>query len=116
MARLRDPYVRRPLFAVQERTTDHLDRLGRRVTVSPDGCFLVDNDPDHYARAGGMNAHRLVWESIHGPIGCSDHIHHKCRNPGCINPNHLERLTRQEHYEEHADDPTAPMVWPEDLT
>lgn len=85
------------------RTLDPLVALGERVVVMGD-CYVVDGDTDVYAHAGGMNAHRFVWESIHGPIGCDDHIHHVCRTKGCINPDHLQRLTRREHCDAHADD------------
>lgn len=86
-----------------ERSRDRLVELGERVRVMGD-CYVVDGEADTYAQAGGMNAHRFVWESIHGPIGCDDHIHHECRTKGCINPEHLRRLTRREHYDVHADD------------
>ena len=82
---------------------DQLANLGKRAVVMGD-CYVVDGDPDNYGWAGGMRAHRFVWESIHGPVGCDDHIHHVCRTKGCIRPDHLQRLTRREHYDEHADD------------
>ena len=85
------------------RGRDALVELGKRVVVMGD-CYVVDGNPDRYASAGTSNAHRYVWESIHGPIGCDDHIHHVCRTKGCIRPDHLQRLTRREHYDEHADD------------
>lgn len=88
---------------VTSRPTDHLAKIGKRVVVMGD-CYVVDGDPDRYSCAGGTHSHRLVWESIHGPVGCDDHIHHVCRTKGCIRPDHLQRLTRREHYDEHADD------------
>mgnify|MGYP003441490367 FL=1 len=91
----------RPLIA--ERPTDQLANLGKRVVVMGD-CYVVDGEPDRYPYAGGTHAYRFVWESIHGPVGCDDHIHHVCRTKGCIRPDHLQRLTRREHYDEHADD------------
>ena len=81
---------------------DAMAKLGKRVAVMGD-CYVVDGEPNAYAHAGGISAHRFVWESIHGPIGCNDHIHHTCRTKGCIRPDHLQRLTPREHYEEHAD-------------
>lgn len=86
-----------------ERRPDPLAALGERVVVIGE-CYVLDGDQDRYGWAGGIHAHRFVWESIHGPIGCDDHIHHVCRTKGCIRPDHLQRLTRREHYEEHADD------------
>lgn len=43
-------------------------------------------------------AHRYIYESAYGeiPYGCD--LHHKCENKWCINPYHLEPLTRSEHF------------------
>jgi hypothetical protein len=82
---------------------DAMTKLGKRVTVMGD-CYVLDGKPDEYGHVHGGSAYRYVWESIHGPIGCDDHIHHVCRTKGCIRPDHLQRLTRREHYDEHADD------------
>lgn len=38
-------------------------------------------------------AHRFVWEQIHGPIPQELQIDHLCRNPRCVNPEHMELVT-----------------------
>lgn len=81
-------------------TRDRIAELGKRVVVMGD-CWVVDGNRDEYASAGGKNAHRFIWESMHGPVGCDDHIHHVCQVKGCIQPNHLIRLTPEMHHVLH---------------
>jgi hypothetical protein len=42
-------------------------------------------------------AHRVSYETFRGPIPVGLDIDHLCRNPGCINPEHLEPVTHQEN-------------------
>lgn len=46
-------------------------------------------------------AHRFYYLQAAGPIpeGCD--LHHKCENPVCVNPDHLEPLSRREHIAKH---------------
>ncbi len=44
-------------------------------------------------------AHRRMYEAEHGPIPEGKECHHVCGNKGCVNPDHLEIVTRQEHYD-----------------
>ncbi len=43
------------------------------------------------------NAHRAVYEWLVGPIPDGLQIDHLCRNPGCINPSHMEPVTPREN-------------------
>lgn len=40
-----------------------------------------------------VKAHRVAWERVHGPIPVGLQIDHLCRNPACVNVDHLEATT-----------------------
>lgn len=42
-------------------------------------------------------AHRIVWESLVGPIPKGLTIDHLCRHRSCVNPDHLEPVTSAEN-------------------
>lgn len=42
-------------------------------------------------------AHRLAYEIFVGPIPDELQLDHLCRNRGCVNPAHLEPVTRREN-------------------
>jgi hypothetical protein len=50
-----------------------------------------------------MRAHRVAFEDAFGwvPQASTSVVHHKCEVPACINPQHLEALTRREHNARH---------------
>ena|SRR5688572_26946402 len=50
------------------------------------GHFVLDGRSQY--------VHRLVWEWLVGPIPRGFDIDHLCRNPCCVNPDHLEPVTR----------------------
>lgn len=45
-------------------------------------------------RGKTVQAHRYVYEQLVGPIPNGLEIDHLCRNRGCLNPKHLEPVTR----------------------
>ena len=42
-------------------------------------------------------AHRVVYKLFVGPIPDGYEVDHLCRNPICVNPNHLEAVTAKEN-------------------
>src|SRR5512138_1289959 len=67
-------------------------------SVSPEpntGCWLwVGSMSGEYGKFGGQfSAHRISYFAFKGPIqGDLDHL---CRTKSCVNPDHLEDVTRQ---------------------
>ena len=45
----------------------------------------------------GIPAHRVSYEFLRGPIPQGLELDHLCRNPSCVNPDHLEAVTHQEN-------------------
>jgi hypothetical protein len=92
---------------------DEAARFWSKVTKSPnpDGCwtwtgarttdgygrFSITVEPGRYRH---VKAHRWSYEHTIGPIpdGLTiDHHDQRCRNRACVNPDHLEPVTRTEN-------------------
>ncbi len=50
-----------------------------------------------YSLYGENLAHRWVYRQLVGPIPEGLQLDHLCRNPGCVNPMHLEPVTNREN-------------------
>jgi hypothetical protein len=50
-------------------------------------------DKDGYGGCGDGRAHRVAWTKLVGPVPEGLVLDHLCRNPPCVNPDHLEPVT-----------------------
>lgn len=65
---------------------------------TPCWLWVAAADPHGYGRYGRPTrlAHRVSYESLVGSIKLP-HVDHLCRNPPCVNPEHLEPVTAREN-------------------
>lgn len=64
-----------------------------------------------YSRGHDQKAHRESYLRAHGAIPAGHHVHHRCRNKGCINPAHLEPLEHSAHITLHAQGDWSDLTW-----
>lgn len=67
------------------------------------GCWVWQKAVDHagYGSYRGK-AHRAYFQRAHPDIDITGlDIHHLCRNPRCVNPDHLEAVHRKKHLSQH---------------
>jgi len=79
------------------------DRFWSHVVVGLcwEWCSADNGQTGHgrFTLKGGqpIKAYRWAWESLVGPIPAGLVIDHLCRNPKCVNPDHLEPVTQAEN-------------------
>ena len=76
-----------------------LQRFFAKVKIAPGGCWeWQDSLRDGYGRFNigcrRVSAHRFAYETFVGPIPDGLEPDHLCRNRSCVNPFHLEPVTR----------------------
>lgn len=93
--------VRRRALALEP---DHIRaRLMSKVRISENGCWLwrayrTKDGYGHFSIADRMlEAHRVAWELDRGAIPAGLEIDHICKNPSCVNPQHMELVTHAEN-------------------
>ena len=79
------------------------DLLSRTIPVTESGCWIWEGrlSPDGYAQTELMNGnrrvHRILYEVYRGPIPQGLTLDHLCRVRCCVNPGHLEIVSRGEN-------------------
>lgn len=80
-----------------------LDRFAEKIALTDSGCieWIAYRYENGYGRiwldGRNVSAHRWSYEYHVGPIPEGLVIDHLCRNPPCVNPDHLEPVTTQEN-------------------
>ena len=76
------------------------DRFWAKVEAMPSGCWewRAAHDPKGYGVFRGeqsilVKAYKFSYELLCGPVPAGLQIDHLCRNPGCVNPDHMEPVT-----------------------
>jgi hypothetical protein len=82
------------------------ERIERYVSVdAASGCWVWGGPRTELGygvlwantRPRSRKAHRVVYEIHRGPIPAGLELDHLCRNPSCVNPDHLEPVTHAEN-------------------
>lgn len=69
-----------------------------RMPQDPGGCWIwTGRRLKGYGMARHTMAHRVVYKLLVGPIAEGLELDHLCRTPLCVNPQHLEAVTRLEN-------------------
>lgn len=70
-----------------------------KVEKTPNGCWnwTAGRSGDGYGNFRSTRAHRWAYERLVGPIPAGLVIDHLCRNILCVNPAHLEPVSRREN-------------------
>lgn len=90
---------------IAERFWSHVDRTGKcwiwtgKLGWKGHGDFHLLQDED--GKNIQVKAHRFSYELLVGSISKNKELHHTCENPACVNPAHLEIVTRKEHGQKH---------------
>lgn len=80
------------------------ERFYKNIEILPNGCWQWKLAPDKagyghltLCKHHTVYAHRFAYEQLVGPIPEGKELHHLCHNRRCVNPAHLEPVTRREH-------------------
>lgn len=80
----------------EERFWPKVDRRGDSECW-PWLAYLNRNGYGQFVGGGEVLAHRFAYVLLVGPIPTGLTLDHLCFNPGCVNPAHLEPVTRSEN-------------------
>lgn len=89
------------------RTVPQIERFSRHIVEDKNGCWIWvgAKSPGGYALMGVgradmgiMRAHRFSFEYFIGPIPNGKELDHLCRVRACVNPFHVEPVSRRENF------------------
>lgn len=106
--------LRLPIRKEMDRRTDAqwLAFMSSRIRRRKNGCWEWTGKRNRWGygriKIAGRNrpAHTILWELFNGPFPAGLEPDHLCRNPSCVNPDHLEPVTHKENTA-RGDAPTA---------
>lgn len=70
-----------------------------RYSIDTDGCWRWNGGAKNngYGQYRGATVQRYAYELFIGPIPAGLHIDHLCGTRDCVNPDHLEAVTKREN-------------------
>ncbi len=84
-----------------QRLVQYLDVRSVRDTLTDCWNWIGSTTKGGYGTANNQGikttAHRLIYWVFNGDIAKGHDIHHKCENPLCVNPEHLQSILQAEH-------------------
>lgn len=91
---------RKTLMSKKHTRPTSKERLLEKISINENGCWCWTSSikPNGYGcfwhDGAQRNAHRVSYELFIGPIPEGLDLDHLCRNRACVNPEHLEPVTR----------------------
>lgn len=88
------------------------EQLATYITPDEQGCWSWPGrrSTDGYGEVStaegwdtsrSIGVHRYMYTLLVGPIPEGHYVHHRCENPPCWHPLHLQALTPKEHHAVH---------------
>lgn len=78
----------------------------RVLHYHPNGCISINGKIHSYANVTidgvSYRAHRVAYAKAYGECPDDLYVHHRCGNPGCVNPEHLRLVSDHNHAMSHA--------------
>jgi len=85
----------------EQQAASILARMATKIKPTDDGCWewtgSLNSKGYPLLKVAGVArlAHRVAHELHYGPIPEGWHVHHKCCNPRCVRPMHIESVTAE---------------------